>query len=279
MVKLIDGKAFASKIKEQVKEEVAKLDAKLGLAVVLVGEDPASELYVGMKVKTCADLGIQSYMHKLDKDVSQEELLSLIDKLNKDDKVNGILVQMPIPQQIDRNTVMKAVLPIKDVDGFHPENIGKLVLREDCLKSCTPRGVVKLIKEYDIDLVGKDIVIIGRSVIVGTPLSLMLLNENATVTVCHSKTKDIASYTKKADIVISAVGRPNLVTADMVKDGVVIIDIGTNKVDDKLVGDVDFDNIKEKCSYITPVPGGVGPMTIACLMENTLTAYKMQVGK
>ncbi len=276
MATIIDGKVLAEKIYEELKLEVDKLKKKPALAVVLVGEDPASQVYVNIKVKTCKKIGITSLMHKLDKDTSQEDLLKLVDKLNNNPDVNGILVQMPAPPQIDDPLIMKSVLPEKDVDGFHPLNIGKMVLGQPSLQPCTPMGVMEMFKAYDIDLKGKEVVLIGKSVIVGRPMLELMLSANATVTTCHSKTKDLKAHTQKADIVVAAAGYPGLVTADMVKEGVVIIDIGTTKVDGKLKGDVEYEPVKEKASFITPVPGGVGPMTVACLMKNTLTAYKQQ---
>jgi methylenetetrahydrofolate dehydrogenase (NADP+)/methenyltetrahydrofolate cyclohydrolase len=276
MYQLLDGKKIAEELREKVKQEVSSLEEKPGLAVILVGKEPASEIYVNLKVKKCEEAGIKSYKYELEEKTSEKELLELISKLNKDKKINGILVQLPLPGHISRNIIVSAVASEKDVDGFGPMNIGKLILKEPCLKPCTPRGIIKLIKSYDIELKGKNVVIIGRSIIVGNPVSQMLLNEEATVTICHSKTKSLKEHTLNADIIVSAVGKKNLVTADMVKKGAVVVDVGTVRDGKKLCGDVDFENVKEKCSYITPVPGGVGPMTIACLLENTVTAYKMQ---
>jgi methylenetetrahydrofolate dehydrogenase (NADP+)/methenyltetrahydrofolate cyclohydrolase len=278
MYKLIDGKKVSEELREDISREVAGLERKPGLAVVVVGKDPASQIYVNLKCKRCKEVGMESYKHELDENTSEAELLVLIDKLNKDDKVNGILVQLPVPRHISKNKVIMAVRPEKDVDGFSPINVGKMFLREDCLRPCTPKGVMKLLKYYGIELSGKDAVVIGRSLIVGNPVAQMLMGENATVTICHSRTRDIKEHTRKADVVVSAVGKRNMVTADMVKEGAVVVDVGTIKHEGKLCGDVDFENVKDKCSYITPVPGGVGPMTIACLLENTLLAYKMQNG-
>ncbi|MBU1201988.1 MAG: bifunctional methylenetetrahydrofolate dehydrogenase/methenyltetrahydrofolate cyclohydrolase FolD [Nanoarchaeota archaeon] len=279
MYEIIDGRKVAGELREKIKKEVLMLDSKPGLAVILIGNNPASQIYVNLKTKMCKEVGINSYKYELDKDTSQEQLLELIDKLNHDNNINGILVQLPLPKQISQNKIVETVLPKKDVDGFHPVNQGKLLLNEQGLQACTPRGTMKLLKYYNIDLVGKDVVVIGRSVIVGKPVAQMLTNENATVTICHSKTRDLKSHTLKADIIVSAVGKKNLVTADMVKEGVVVVDVGMIRDGDRLCGDVDFENVKEKCSFITPVPGGVGPMTIACLLENTLAAYKMQRGE
>lgn len=282
MVEIIDGNKIAAELRENIKEEVSKLDKKPGLAVVLVGEDPASKVYVNMKEVKCREAGIESYKYKLEKETSEEELLNLINKLNKDGNVNGILVQMPVPDQISETKVVKTVLPEKDVDGFHPVNMGNLFIGDNKLVPCTPKGIIKLIESTGTDIQGKHAVVIGRSNIVGKPVSILLLQNNATVTICHSRTKNMADITKTADILVAAVGKPKLVTPDMVKEGAVVIDVGVNRVEDDsekgyhLEGDVDFDNTKEKCSYITPVPGGVGPMTIACLLENTLIAYKMQ---
>jgi methylenetetrahydrofolate dehydrogenase (NADP+)/methenyltetrahydrofolate cyclohydrolase len=276
---ILDGKKVAKEVMEKVKREVAALSEKPGLAVILIGDDPASKVYVDIKARRCRDVGIESYKYRLNKDVSEEDVLVMIDQLNKDDKATGILVQMPIPSHISRNKIMNAVIPSKDVDGFHPMNIGKLILDEDYLQPCTPLGIIKLLDYYKIDLSGKEAVVIGNSPIVGNPTAQMLLKKGATATVCHRKTKDLKMHTLNADIIVSAVGKKNLVTADMVKDGVIIVDVGIVREGDKIFGDVDFENVKDKCSYITPVPGGIGPMTVACLLENTLKAYKIQGGK
>lgn len=278
MTEILDGKAVAQGMYQRIKADVARLERKPGLAVVLVGDDPASQVYVNIKVRTCKELGIVSTMHRLDKETSQAQLLALVKKLNADSAVNGILVQLPVPKQIDAAAVMQAVIPEKDVDGFHPFNVGSMMLGAPTLISCTPMGVVELLDAYDVPLEGKDVVVIGKSVIVGRPMAELLLGRGATVTVCHSKTKDLARYTRTADIVVSAAGRPGLVTAGMVKEGVIIVDVGTTKVDGKLKGDVDYEAVAQKASLITPVPGGVGPMTVACLMKNTLLAYKRQNG-
>jgi methylenetetrahydrofolate dehydrogenase (NADP+) / methenyltetrahydrofolate cyclohydrolase len=278
MYKLIDGKKVAESIRNKIKDEINSLDTKPGLAVVLIGNDPSSKVYVNLKYKKCMEVGIESYKYELSEDSSEDDVIELITKLNDDKKINGILVQMPLPKHINRNNVLKAVDVSKDVDGFNPESIGNLILNKQGLYPCTPVGIIKLIDHYNIDVKGKEVVVIGNSIIVGNPISQLLLNRMATVTVCHIETKDLSLYTKKADIIISAVGKKNLVTKDMVKEGVIIFDVGINKdkEDGKIYGDVDFEQVKDLCSYITPVPGGIGPMTIACLLENTLIAYKNQ---
>jgi methylenetetrahydrofolate dehydrogenase (NADP+) / methenyltetrahydrofolate cyclohydrolase len=278
MYEIIDGKGIADNIKLKIKDEISLLNLKVGLAVILIGNNPASEVYVNIKKKTCKELGIDSYEFNLDENILEEELIKLIKELNNDEKINGILIQLPLPIHINKNNILLNIDPIKDVDGFSPVNIGKLLIGEDCLEPCTPKGIIRLLIESKIDLEGKDIVVIGKSMIVGTPVANMLLNKNATVTVCHSKTKNLKEKCLNADIIVSAVGKHKLITKDMVKENVIIIDVGVNKIDNKLYGDVDFENVKNKCSFITPVPGGVGPMTIACLMENTLKAYKIQRG-
>ncbi|MBW2992054.1 bifunctional methylenetetrahydrofolate dehydrogenase/methenyltetrahydrofolate cyclohydrolase FolD [Candidatus Woesearchaeota archaeon] len=284
MAEIIDGNRIAAELRKNIRQEVEKLSKKPGLAVILIGENPASKVYVNMKEIKCKEVGIQSFKYELDKDIPEEDVLKLIDKLNRDDTVNGILVQMPVPDQISESKVINAVLPEKDVDGFHPMNTGNLLRGDKSLVSCTPKGIIKLIESTGIEIEGKRAVIIGRSNIVGKPVSILLMQKNATITVCHSRTKNIKDICKNADILVAALGRPKFVTADMVKHGAVVIDVGINRVDDSsekgyhLKGDVDFENVKERCSHITPVPGGVGPMTIACLLENTLIAYKMQHG-
>lgn len=281
MSKLIDGKLVAESVKQEVKKEVAALSKKgvsVGLAVILVGEDEASKIYVRRKGETCRELGINSYEHILDSSITQSELLSLIEKLNKEPSVNGILCQLPLPNHIDKNAVISAIDPIKDVDGFNPQNVGKMFLGQGGLLPCTPAGILKLLEFYNIQAVGKHCVIVGRSDIVGKPLSALLIKQDATVTVCHSKTKNLEQVTRMADILISATGKAGLITADMVKENAVIIDVGMNRENGRLCGDVDFINVGEKVSHITPVPGGVGPMTIAMLMQNTVNAAKMQNG-
>ncbi len=278
-MKLIDGKVISASVKERVKNEVALLKEEgitTGLAVIIVGEDPASKVYVSNKKKACEALGIISEEYALPEDTTQEELLNLIHELNNKDSINGILCQLPLPKHLDEQAVINAILPEKDVDAFHPQNVGKIMLGDYDFVPCTPAGIMEMLQYENIDVSGKTCVVIGRSNIVGKPMGMLLLHKNGTVTICHSRTKDLAEVCKTADILVAAVGRPNFVTADMVKDGAVVIDVGINRVDGKLVGDVDFEAVKDKCEAITPVPGGVGPMTIAMLMQNTLTAAKKQ---
>ena len=276
MTEIIDGKELAKKIRQNLKIDCENLKSKgiiPKLAVIMVGDNPASKVYVRNKSKACEDVGIEYEEFLLDGNITQKELISLIEKLNDRDDITGILLQSPIPGHLDINEAFRTISPEKDVDGFHPINVGKLALGQDTFVSCTPYGVIKMFEEYNIDLTGKNVVIIGRSNIVGKPLIQCCLNKNATVTVCHSKTKNLAEHTKRADIVIVAIGKAKFLTADMVKEGVVIIDVGINRNEDgKLCGDVDFENVSKKASYITPVPGGVGPMTIAMLMNNVIKA-------
>lgn len=280
MYTLMDGKALAAKIRGELKKETEKLAEKgivPKLAVILVGDNPASKIYVRNKSKACVESGVEYEEVLLGAETSMEELLSIIDNLNNRKDINGILLQSPIPNGLDINKAFERIDYTKDVDGFNPINVGKLLIGVDTFISCTPYGIIRMLKEYNIAIEGKNAVVIGRSNIVGKPMAQCLLNENATVTICHSKTKNIAEITKKADILISAVGKLNMVTADMIKEGAVIVDVGMNrKPDGKLAGDVDFENVKEKASYITPVPGGVGPMTIAMLMTNVVKACKAQ---
>lgn len=281
MAVIIDGKSLAKKIRSNLKKECDELK-KDGitpkLAVIMVGDNPASKIYVKNKSKACNEVGIEYKEFLLDDNTTQEELINLIRKLNKDKQINGILLQSPVPSHLNINEAFKAITYLKDVDGFTPASVGKLCIGEDTFISCTPHGVMKLFEEYNIDLHGKHVVILGRSNIVGKPLIQCCLQKNATVTVCHSKTKNLKEHTKQADILISAIGQSKFITADMVKDGVVIVDVGINRDDNgKLTGDVDFENVKEKASYITPVPGGVGPMTIAMLMSNVIKATKEQL--
>lgn len=278
-MRLIDGKAISAYVKERVKNEVATLKSEgitTGLAVIIVGEDPASKVYVSNKKKACEALGIISEEYALPENTTQEELLKLIDELNKKETINGILCQLPLPKHLDEQAVINAILPSKDVDAFHPQNVGKIMLGDYDFVPCTPAGIMEMLEYENIDVAGKTCVVIGRSNIVGKPMGMLLLHKNGTVTICHSRTKNLKEVCKTADILVAAVGRPNFVTADMVKDGAVVIDVGINRVDGKLVGDVDFEGVKDKCEAITPVPGGVGPMTIAMLMQNTLTAAKKQ---
>ncbi|MBQ8504091.1 MAG: bifunctional methylenetetrahydrofolate dehydrogenase/methenyltetrahydrofolate cyclohydrolase FolD [Clostridia bacterium] len=280
MYKRIDGKEVSSYIKNQVKIEVEKLaeqGVEVSLAVIIVGNNPASRVYVNNKKKACEATGIISHEYALSEETSEAELLNLINKLNSDEKINGILCQLPLPEHIDEKKVIEAISPMKDVDCFHAVNVGKLWLGEYEFAACTPMGVMLLLDYYGIDVEGKNCVIIGRSNIVGKPMASLLLEKSATVTVCHSRTQNLSFFTKNADIVIAAVGKAKFVTADMIKEGAVVIDVGINRDENgKLCGDVDFENVKEKASYITPVPGGCGPMTIAVLMKNTLAAAKNQ---
>jgi methylenetetrahydrofolate dehydrogenase (NADP+)/methenyltetrahydrofolate cyclohydrolase len=275
---IIDGKRVASQIKENIVAEVRSLKQKTGktpgLAVVLVGDDHASAVYFRTKNKTCQNLGFQSFENILPANTKESTLLGLIDELNKDERVSGILVQLPLPSHISSYKILEAINPQKDVDGFHLENIGRLVTGNATFKPCTPEGIIQLLDHYKVDVEGKNAVVLGRSNIVGKPISLLLLERNATVTICHSRTKNLSAITKLADILIAAIGKPNFVTADMVKDNSVVIDVGINRLAGKLVGDVDFPTVFKKASLITPVPGGVGPMTIAMLLENTFRAFK-----
>ena len=276
MAVIIDGKKLAKTTRENLKIEGSNLKEKNiipKLSVIMVGEDPASKIYVKTKSKACDEIGIKYEEHILNENITQKELIELIHKLNNDDSVNGILLQSPIPRHLDIDEAFREISSEKDVDGFNPINVGKLLLNQDTFVSCTPYGIMKMFEEYNIELEGKNIVIIGRSNIVGKPLMACCLNKHATVTICHSKTKDLKEKTKNADILVAAIGKSNFVTSDMVKDNAVIIDVGINRgTDKKLTGDVDFENVKEKASYITPVPGGVGPMTVAMLMNNVIKA-------
>lgn len=277
MYTIIDGKKLAQKIRLELKTEAEKFKTRPKLAVILVGNDPASKIYVRNKNKACEEVGINYEEHVLEETTKMEDLLQLIDRLNSDDSINGILLQAPLPKHLEINRAFEEISPIKDVDGFNPINVGKLLIGEDAFISCTPYGITKMLEEYNIPIQGKNAVVVGRSNIVGKPLAQCLLNKNATVIICHSKTENLSNYTKNADILISAVGKANLITADMVKEGATVIDVGMNRSDNgKLCGDVDFENVKEIASYITPVPGGVGPMTITMLMNNVIKAYKMQ---
>ncbi len=277
-MQVLDGKALSLKIKEKTKKDIKTLKAKgitPGLAVVIIGDDSASHTYVKMKEKACEDVGIYSIVHKMPNDISQEKIIETILMMNQNPNIDGILIQLPLPKHIDTDKILQTVVATKDVDGFHPFNVGKLALNLDTFTPCTPLGVMKIFKEYDIDPKGLDTCIVGASNIVGKPLMNLLLNANATVDICHIYTKDLKSHTKRADILIVGVGKPNLITEDMVKDGAIVIDIGINRLDNgKLVGDVAYDSVAPKCSYITPVPGGVGPMTIAMLLENTIKAAR-----
>ncbi len=291
--KIIDGKQVAADMRAELKEEVAKLKEQgivPGLGVILVGEDPASQSYVRAKERACEEMGIYSDDNRLPADTTQQDLIALINRMNTDPKINGILVQLPLPKHLDESEVLLAINPDKDVDGFHPTNIGKMVAGQAAFLPCTPHGVIQLLQRSGVKIEGSHTVIVGRSNIVGKPVANMLIQKNksgnATVTVCHTRTADLAYHTRQADIIIAAAGRPNTITADMVKDGVVVIDVGVNRVEDKtakkgyrLVGDVDFEAVKEKASLITPVPGGVGPMTITMLLYNTVESAKKAAGK
>ena len=280
MAQIIDGKLISAKVKDQVKEQVEKLNKQgvsVGLAVVLVGNNPASRVYVNSKKKACAAVGIYSEEHTLPEETTEEELLSLVQKLNADKKINGILVQLPLPRHIDENKIINAITPEKDVDAFHPQNVGRIMIGEFDFLPCTPAGIMELIASTGVEITGKRCVVIGRSNIVGKPMAMLLLHKNGTVTICHSKTQNLAEICREADILVAAVGVPKLVKKDMVKPGAVVIDVGMNRLDDgSLCGDVDFADVQETAGYITPVPGGVGPMTIAMLMQNTVTAAVLQ---
>ena len=272
-MKLLDGKVLAAKMRAEIKENIAKADIVPGLAVVIVGEDPASKIYVRNKIKACADVGMRSFSYELPATVSQKELEALLDALAVDDAIHGILLQLPLPKGLNAESAMARIPTEKDVDGFSAEHLGQLVLNEQRFAACTPSGVMMLLKDAGIDLSGKNAVVLGRSDTVGKPMALLLLNESATVTICHSKTKDVAAICRAADVIVSAVGKVNFVTADMVKDGAVVVDVGINHDENgKLCGDVDFESVSKKASYITPVPGGVGPMTITMLLKNTCIA-------
>ena len=282
MAVIIDGKALAKKIRANLKikcDELKQGGIDPKLAVIMVGDNPASKVYVRNKSKACEEVGVEYKEYLLSSTTTQKKLIELIEKLNQDKTINGILLQSPIPANLDINEAFRTISPQKDVDGFNPVNVGKLVLNQDTFVSCTPYGIMKMFEEYNIDLTGKNVVILGRSNIVGKPLMHCCLNKNATVTVCHSKTQNLAQKAKEADILISAIGKAQFVTADMVKENAVVIDVGINRLENgKITGDVDFENVKEKASYITPVPGGVGPMTIAMLMNNVIIATKRQNG-
>ena len=275
----IDGKALAAKVEARAAEGAKDLPRKPGLAVILVGDNQASRVYVTGKEKDCAECGFLSFEYKLPAETTQAELLELIDRLNGDEAVDGILVQLPLPEHLNEDQVLNAIHPEKDVDCFHPFNVGRLVIGDPVFLPCTPAGVMEMLKEYDIPVAGKHCVVLGRSNIVGKPMGALLLQQSGTVTTCHSRTPDLASFTRQADILVSAVGRVGLVTADMVKEGAVVIDVAMNRnAEGKLCGDVDYASVEPKASYITPVPGGVGPMTRAMLMENLLTAARRHQG-
>ncbi|MGE5445355.1 MAG: bifunctional methylenetetrahydrofolate dehydrogenase/methenyltetrahydrofolate cyclohydrolase FolD [Ignavibacteriales bacterium] len=279
MAEIIDGKKVAEHLRKEVREEVKRLKEESGivpgLAAVLVGNNPASQIYVRNKRKACEEVGIYSEEHNLPEEATEGDLLSLVEKLNYDEKIHGILVQLPLPKQINEAKILKAVSPLKDIDGFHPENMGLLVEGNPRFVPCTPYGIIKLLDYYGIEIQGKEAIVVGRSNIVGKPVSLLLLHRHATVTICHSRTRALPEVTRRADILIAAIGRARFITEDMVKEGAVVIDVGINRLPDgKLSGDVDFERVREKASYITPVPGGVGPMTIGMLLWNTFSSAK-----
>lgn len=281
MSRIIDGKAISAAVKENIKAEIAALKEKgitVGLAVIIAGDDPASRIYVANKKKACEALGIVSEEYALPGNVSERELLSLIDTLNRKKEINGILCQLPLPPHLNEKLIINSILPEKDVDAFHPQNVGKIMIGDYDFLPCTPAGIMEMLRYENIDVRGKNCVVIGRSNIVGKPMAMLLLHADGTVTVCHSKTRNLKEICKQADILVAAVGKAHFVTEDMVKEGAVVIDVGMNRENGKLCGDVDFENVKQKAGAITPVPGGVGPMTIAMLMKNTLTAAKRQNG-
>ena len=282
MAQIISGKEVALKVRERIKNEVEELLAKTGkrpgLAVIIVGEDPASQVYVRNKAKGCEEVGFHSEVYRLPEQTEMSELLALINKLNNDENIHGILCQLPLPKHLDETEVILAIDPNKDVDAFHPVNTGKIMIGNYSFLPCTPAGVMELIASTGVDISGKECVVVGRSNIVGKPQAMLLLQKNGTVTICHSRTKNLAETTKRADILVVAVGRPNFITGDMIKEGAIVVDVGINRMDDgKLVGDVHFESAEKVASYITPVPGGVGPMTITMLLQNTLTAAKQQI--
>ena len=282
MANIIDGKAVSAQVKERIRTETAELKSKgieVGLAVVIVGDDPASKVYVRNKKKACEEVGFTSYEYALPAETTEQELLDLVKKLNEDKKVNGILVQLPLPKHLNDKVIIDNILPEKDVDAFHPVNVGKIMIGDYSFLPCTPAGVMELIASTGTEIQGKECVVIGRSNIVGKPQAMLLLHKSGTVTVCHSKTKNLKEVASRADILVAAVGRAKMITKDYIKEGAVVIDVGMNRDENgKLCGDVDFEDCKEKAGFITPVPGGVGPMTIAMLMQNTLTAAKQQNG-
>lgn len=282
MAVILDGKAVSAKVKEEVRAEVAALNEKgvsVGLAVIIVGNNPASRTYVNNKKKACEAAGIVSEEYALPEETTQEELLALVEELNRKDSINGILCQLPLPKHLDEEAVIAAISEKKDVDAFHAVNVGHIMIGDYAFLPCTPAGIMEILRHYNIEVAGKECVVIGRSNIVGKPMAMLLLHQNGTVTICHSKTKNLKEVTSRADILVAAVGIPHFVTADMVKDGAVVIDVGMDRDENgKLCGDVDFASVEPKASYITPVPGGVGPMTIATLLKNTVTAAKLQNG-
>lgn len=275
MAQIIDGKKIADSIRADIKKKVAEFDGEVGLAVVLVGNDGGSQVYVSNKIKACGELGIKSYAFYLEEDTTESDLLELLSTLNKDKRINGILVQLPLPKHINEQKVLELIDPVKDVDGFHRYNAGGLMTGSKCLRPCTPSGIIELIKSTGVAISGKNAVVVGRSNIVGKPVALMLLEQNATVTIAHSRTQNLPEVTKNADILVVAIGKAKFITKDYIKPGAVVIDVGTNRLE-KLYGDVDFEQCEKVAGYISPVPGGVGPMTITMLMRNTLEAAKLQ---
>lgn len=276
MNKILDGKKLSLILQKDLKYKVSKLTSSPNLTVVIVGEDKASKIYVKNKEKIAKDIGINTDTIHLTSETTTEELLSIIERLNKDKSVNGILVQLPLPKHIDENLVLEKINPQKDVDGFHPQNLGKLIINNSSMIPCTPLGIIKLLDFYNIDLAGKNVVVLGRSNIVGKPMLHLLLEKNATVTIAHSYTKNLKDITKNADVLIVAIGKPNFINKDYIKDNVIIVDVGINRIFNKIIGDVDFNSVKDKVSFITPVPGGVGPLTITMLMNQTYIAYLNQ---
>ena len=276
-MKLIDGKALAAELRAELKEKIDEMPQKPGLAVVIVGEDPASKIYVRNKIRACQELGIRSYSYELPVTATQAEVEALLDELAADNKINGILLQLPLPKHLDSESAMAHVPFEKDVDGFSAKNLGLLLQHKEKIVACTPLGVMKMLERYGVELSGKRAVVLGRSETVGKPMAMLLLNANATVTICHSKTANLKEVTKSADILCVAIGRENFITEDMVKEGAVVIDVGINRTEKGLKGDVDFEKVKDKCSFITPVPGGVGPMTVTMLLYNTLTSKKLSL--
>jgi methylenetetrahydrofolate dehydrogenase (NADP+) / methenyltetrahydrofolate cyclohydrolase len=275
---LMDGKALAAKVRAEVAREVEEIGASIGLATVLVGDDPASAVYVRRKQEACREVGIEPVDHHLDSSISERELLEVVEQLNGDDRITGILVQLPLPEQIDEDRIIRSVHPIKDVDGFHPLNAGQLLQGNPTFAAATPAGIMELLRAYDVELKGKHAVVVGRSNIVGKPMALLLLQEHATVTIAHSRTQDLGAVVREADVVVVAVGRPETVTAEMVKEGATVIDVGINRVNGTLVGDVSVE-VRDQAGLLTPVPGGVGPMTIAALLRNTARAARYQAGQ
>ncbi len=282
-MQIIDGKVVSAAVRDRIKAEVEELKnngKETGLAVIIVGNNQASRVYVNNKKKGCEQVGMNSFEYALPEETTTEELLELIEKLNKDENVDGILCQLPLPKQIDEQLVINSIVPEKDVDAFHPMNTGHIMIGDYAFLPCTPAGIIEMLKYYNIEIAGKECVVIGRSNIVGKPMAMLLLQNSGTVTICHSKTKNLAEVTRRADILVAAVGKADFVKADMVKDGAVVIDVGMNRnAEGKLCGDVDFEGVKDKCSFITPVPGGVGPMTITMLLQNTLTSSKNKANK